>query len=215
MRIRAAKSITLPVCLIACVLSIAGTQSWAAESLARLYPFETATLRYELSGMQTGNQTVYIKDWGATQALYVESSISMMGYSRPFEMVTVTDPDWVYAADLISGRGVRMANPLRSVYASGERDTRAVGDQVLAAIGGIKRGTDRFDGATCTIWEMASAGTKMCIRDDNVLVYTRTEIMGQTMAITLVSIDKGKVDASKFIPPDIPYSDGTVPAFGP
>lgn len=209
----------MPVCVpafaLACVLSFAGTQSWAADGIARLYPFETATLHYKLSGMQTGSQTVYIKDWGAAQAQYVDSSISMMGYSRPFKMVTVSDPDWVYTADLTSSRGVRIANPLRPVYASGETDTSAVGDKMLSAMGGTKSGTDMYEGQACTVWEMAAVATKMCFRADNVLVYTRTEMMGQIMEITLVSVDVDKVDDSKFTPPDIPYSDGTAAAFEP
>lgn len=216
---RAKNDITWRACVLAsllgCFLSIAGTQSWAADGTARLYPFETATLHYKLSGMQTGSQTVYIRDWGAMQAQYVDSSISMMGYSRPFKMVTVSDPDWVYTADLTSSRGARIANPLRPVYASGERDVRAVGDKMLTAMGGTKSGTDMFEGQACTIWEMASVSTKMCFRADNVLVYTRTEMMGQVMEITLVDVKEGEVDDSKFTPPDIPYSDGTAAAFGP
>lgn len=216
---RATKNAALRSYILVCLIGIAGmlapAQGWAADGSARLYPFEAATLHYKLSGMQTGTQTVYIKDWGGTQAQYVDSSISMMGYTRPFKMVTVSDPQWVYTADLTSGRGARIANPLRSVYASGERDPRAVGDKMLVAMGGTKAGVDTVDGKACTIWDMASAATKMCFRADNVLLYTKTELMGQTMEITLVGIEEGKVDDSKFTPPDIPYSDGTAPAFGP
>lgn len=179
----------------------------ADNSLSRLYPFERATIKYALTGLQTGTQTTYVKEWGAVQAQHVDSRISMMGYERPFNSRIISTPEWVYTIDLVTNSGMRIANPMKNVMASGERDPEEIAKQMMAAMGGVKVGKDSHAGEACTIWEIKAASTKMCLRDDNLLVYTRTDIMGQSMEINLVSLEKGRADDSNFIIPDMEYSE--------
>lgn len=187
------------------VLSVSAAS--ADGSLSKLFPFERATIKYALSGLQTGTQTSYIKDWGAVQAQNVDSNISMMGYERPFKSRIITTPEWVYTIDMVTNSGLRIANPMKSVLTSGETDPDEISKQMMAAMGGVKVGTETHAGHLCTIWEIKAASTKMCLRDDNVLVYTRTDMMGQFMEINLVSIDTGAADDSNFVIPDMEYSE--------
>ena len=189
------------------VLATTVGNSTAGEALSKFYPFEKATIVYALTGLQTGEQTIYVKDWGATQATYIDSIISVMGYERPFKSVTVSTPEWVHTADLTSNTGMRLANPMRDVITSGEGDIRVLGEQMMTAMGAIRVGEDARGGQTCTVWEIKAAGTKLCFRDDNVLIYTHTDMMGQIMEINLVSVEKGQVDSARFTPPDVQYSD--------
>jgi len=174
---------------------------------SKLFPFEKATLVYALSGLQTGTQTTYIKDWGAVQAQNIDSIVSMMGFERPFKSKIITTPEWVYSIDTVTDTGMRMANPLGGLISSGETDPEVIVQRMMASLGGTKVGEDSQGGQDCTIWEIRAASTRMCLRDDNVLVYTRTNMMGQTMEINLVSLQTGTADEEMFVVPDMEYSD--------
>lgn len=182
----------------------------AEGSLSKLFPFERATIKYALSGLQTGTQTSYIKDWGSVQVQHVDSNISMMGYERPFNSKIITTPEWVYTIDMVTNSGMRIANPLKDVMTSGETDPDEISKRMMAAMGGVEAGKETRAGHLCTIWEIKAASTKMCLREDNVLVYTRTDMMGQFMEINLVSIDTGTADDSHFVVPDMEYSEPPV-----
>ena len=79
--------------------------------------------------------------------------------------------------------------------------------QMMTSMGAQQIGEDAHAGQACTVWEIKAASTKMCFRDDNVLIYTRTDMMGQVMEIKLVSIEEGRADDAKFVVPDVKYSD--------
>lgn len=179
----------------------------ADGSLTKFYPFERATIKYALSGLQTGTQTSYIKEWGAVQTQLVDSNISMMGFERPFKSRIISTPEWVYNIDLVTNTGTRIANPMTSVFTSGENDPEVIAERMMASLGASKVGEDSYGGEDCTIWEIPAASTRMCLRDDNVLAYTRTNVMGQTMEINLVSFEAGDVDEEYFVIPDMEYSE--------
>ena len=68
-------------------------------------PFKEATIQYELTGMEQGKETLYIKDSGARQAKHRTSTATMMGTTKKTQTIDITDPDWIYRYDLIEKKG--------------------------------------------------------------------------------------------------------------
>lgn len=74
-------------------------------------PFEHATIHYEITGMETGEETLFIKDFGNHRALHHNGTTSLFGITTKTRRVQITDPQWQYTFDLEEGTGTRITNP--------------------------------------------------------------------------------------------------------
>jgi hypothetical protein len=79
-------------------------------------PFEKATIRYAISGVEEGYEVLYIRDFGQKTAKYRSSTMKVMGVEKVTETVEFTDPDWIYTFDLQRRTGVKSANPQKFLY---------------------------------------------------------------------------------------------------
>ncbi|MBU1985669.1 MAG: hypothetical protein KJ846_00420, partial [Proteobacteria bacterium] len=77
----------------------------------RKLPFKEATIHYVLSGMETGSETLYIRDHGRETATYRVGKTSMMGTTMTNETIVIEFPEWVYHFDLINRTGTKSVNP--------------------------------------------------------------------------------------------------------
>ncbi len=83
----------------------------AANPWEKKLPFKEATIVYELSGLETGEETLYIKDHGQRTAEYRTTTATMFGMTMKNETVDITTPDWVYSFDLQERTGTKSINP--------------------------------------------------------------------------------------------------------
>ena len=74
-------------------------------------PFKAATINYEISGMETGQEVLYIRQHGKETARYRSTTTSMLGMSLKSQTVEIMTPDWVYSFDLQEGTGSKSINP--------------------------------------------------------------------------------------------------------
>lgn len=88
--------------------ALAGDNPWEKK-----LPFQSATISYAITGMETGTETLYIKDYGRYRALHHEGTGRMLGITTTSRRIELTDPDWHYSFDLEEQTGTKTINPAR------------------------------------------------------------------------------------------------------
>ena len=68
-----------------------------------------------MTGTETGNETLYIKEFGNYRALYHQGSSTIFGISTKSRRLQITDPDWQYSFDLEEGNGTKSTNPKKFI----------------------------------------------------------------------------------------------------
>lgn len=124
------------------------TKATAEES--RRYPeLKSAIIKYKVSGMNNGTETVYIDDWGRREAIYKKFTTKMMGIDldRNFMTLITENGKWVYNIDLNSRIAIRMN------YAGYKALQGNSGSNMDVAIGAVKIGTEEILGKVCDVWE--------------------------------------------------------------
>ena len=78
-----------------------------ATSIKR-YTVKSAIVEYEISGSQTGSETLYFKNFGEKEARYSQMNIKMFGFNSETENLTIIDSDWLYTINLKEKQGTKM-----------------------------------------------------------------------------------------------------------
>lgn len=124
------------------------SETTAEES--RRYPeLKSAIIKYKVSGMNNGTETVYIDDWGKREAIYKKFTTKMMGIDleRNFMTLITENGKWVYNIDLNSRIAIRMNNAgFKALHGNS-------GGNMDVAIGAMKIGTEEILGKVCNVWE--------------------------------------------------------------
>ncbi len=126
------------------------TKSEATVAESRRYPeLKSAIIKYKVSGMNNGTETVYIDDWGRREATYKKFTTKMMGIEleRNFMTLITENGKWVYNIDLNSKTAIQMDNKgFKALHGSS-------GGNMDVAIGAVKNGTEEILGKTCDVWK--------------------------------------------------------------
>ena len=175
-------------------------------------PFDSATIEYRISGMQSGTRTTYVKGHGKYEASYEKLSMHIMGMTRKTERVEITTPDWIYDIDLVERTGTRIVNPVKYMMEEYNRLSSADKKKVLenakkmgAAImngmnGAVKYKAAKIMGYTCDVTSMQ--GIRIyTIEGTGFPLKTESNMMGMKHAEEAVSIKKGPIPDKKFQPP--------------
>ncbi len=126
------------------------TKTEAVAEVSRRYPeLKSAIIKYKVSGMNNGTETVYIDDWGRREAIYKKFTTKMMGIDleRDFMTLIAENGKWVYNIDLNSRTAIRMNN---AGYKALQGNS---GSNMDATIGAMKIGTEEILGRECDVWE--------------------------------------------------------------
>lgn len=172
-------------------------------------PFAEATITYELSGMETGEEVLYIKDHGRRTAVYRTSSTSMFGMTVQNRTVVITDPDWVYSFDLQERTGTKSINPQKlmveefSKLSAEERQTveenaETMGTSMMQGMqGSVEPKAREILGYPCDKMTMMGV-TVYTIHGSSVPLLTDSNMMGISMKSTATSINEGPVAEEHF-----------------
>ncbi len=126
------------------------TKGETAVEASRRYPeLKSAIIKYKVSGMNNGTETVYIDDWGRREAIYKKFTTKMMGIDleRNFMTLITENGKWVYNIDLNSKTAIRMDNKGFKALQGNS------GSNMDIAIGAVKVGTEEILGMACDVWK--------------------------------------------------------------
>lgn len=173
-------------------------------------PFESGMVHYSISGIETGTETLYIRDYGTTTARYHNGKSTMMGVSVEMKSIEITEPDWIYNYDLVEMTGTKTVNPVKYMIqafndlsqadkekAIKNAQTMAAGNQGMT----VEANTTEMLGYSCD--RISGMGTTiLVIHDTNVPLKTQVDTMGMKMTTTALNVKTGDVPDKYFTHPD-------------
>lgn len=178
-------------------------------------PFEQGLIIYEISGMETGRELLYIKDFGFTTARHRETTTTILGVTRHLSSLEITTPQWVYSFDLQERTGSKSVNPRKLMIEEYEKlsdaDKRKVSENAgtMAKVymsglhGNTEQNAKQIHGFFCDR-TTAMGSTVYTIHGTGLALMSETDLMGISVKSVAISIEKGGVDGTYFeFPNDI------------
>ncbi len=185
-----------------------GANGDSGEAYKR-YLVESAIIEYELSGKQSGTETLYFDQWGWREGKYTNSEFSVANFTQKSSTLTLLQGKWIYNINLETKTGTKMENPMHQAFT--ETDPGEMGRTMLKKMGGKKIGEEAVLGKMCEVWEVKSMNTKSWVWK-NINLKTETNMMGMTMNITAINIQENvTIPEDKLsIPADAQINDSPV-----
>lgn len=178
----------------------------------RKLPFKEAAIHYVLSGMETGSETLYIRDYGRETATYRVGKTSMMGTTVTNETIAIESPEWVYHFDLINRTGTKNVNPQKYMIEEYHRlsaaeqkqvneNVQKIGLPMTEAMGGsVEQNFTKILGYDCDRTQMMGT-TVYTLHEAGVPLKIESNMMGITMRQEATAVNEGAVSKKYFEPP--------------
>lgn len=177
-------------------------------------PFEKATIKYLISGVEQGESTLYLRAYGKESVRYDNSAMEVMGLKKVSETIEFTDPDWIYLFDLQQRTATKSANPqkyMREEYRllSEEEKAQVRQNSGMLSIGpvpGAITGEEMSNATTilgysCDKTELMGA-TVYSMHQTNIPLKTESYLMGMEMRVEAVSVETGIAPEKYFQHPE-------------
>ncbi len=133
------------------------TKGKSAAEVSKRYPeLKSAIIKYKVSGMNNGTETVYIDSWGKREAIHKKHTTKMMGIDldRNFMTLITENGKLVYNIDLNSKTAIKMNNKGFKALQGNS------GSNMDVAIGAVKIGTEEILGKVCDVWQKSHPYSK-------------------------------------------------------
>lgn len=187
----------------------------------RKLPFKSATIKYVLSGNETGTETLYIRKGGKEMATY-HTAINTMGEKS--NKVNIMTLDWLYSFDLLQKIGTKSVNPHKYMLeeynklskADKERVAKNAKDMGLSMSrrlnGKMEKNAEKILGYDCD--KLTVLGTSVySIHNTGIPLKSDTSLLGVSMQKLAKEIKTGPVDDKFFqfpkgiVPKEDPQAD--------
>lgn len=182
------------------------------------YEARTGIITYALSGVETGTETLYFKDYGSTEARYKLAKTQLPGNIKlpdnvklpETNQVTIVVGDTIYSYDGVTKVGTKIENTLDMLGKVKDQDLGKMGMEMIEKMGAKKTGTKDIAGFTCDIYEITNLNSSVCITR-NIVLETKASV--GNMVVSSVA-QKAEFDVTvpedKFtVPNDITWNSGT------
>lgn len=175
-------------------------------------PFKAATIHYTLSGMETGTETLYIRESGKETATFRTGKTSMMGTTTNTDTVEIETPDWVYSYDLVAHTGKKSVNPRKYMMEEYQRlspaekklveeNAKKMGAPLSEAFGGkVEQKVGKMFGFETDRVQMMGTVVES-IHGTGIPLRVESNMMGMNMKQEATSVDVGSVSQKYFDPP--------------
>ena len=188
----------------------AAVTAWAQDNpWTKELPFENGMIRYTISGVETGTETLYIRDHGATTARYHNAKSTMMGMTVEMNTIEFTDADWVWEYDLVEKTGTKTVNPVKymieafnALSKADQKKAMKNAEAMAASFQGmsVEVNATKMLGFSCD--RISGMGTTiLLIHDANVPLKTQVDTMGMKMTTIAQEVNTDKVSDKYFSHP--------------
>lgn len=184
-------------------------------------PFKEAVVTYELSGMESGQEKLYIKDYGQRTARHRTISTTVLGITQTASSVEIMTPEWIYTFNVQEGTGTQSVNPQKLMIkeyrelSSEERKRVDINAEKMAGalMGGLQGSVEpdarEILGYSCD--RTTSMGTTVySIHNSGITLLSESNIMGIIINSTAIAIDTQGAEDSYF-----EFPEGIVPRSSP
>jgi hypothetical protein len=184
---------TLPILGSAVVLCLVAAPA-GADPKVHFTTVEKGTVVHELSGPRQGTVTEYWKDYGNSRVEITSARVQTPGATVETHQKSIIDGDLVTTVDLDRNTVTQSRNPLYQVVV-GTMDPKAAaasGNDLYRSMGGHETGeTGTYAGEPCRMWAIEEAATRLCVTDDGIVLMSETELGGQRVTRSAVSVRRG------------------------
>ena len=176
---------------------------YSDSEFQKVFGIKSGVIEYVISGSQEGTKTLYFDNWGMKQAEYMRSILTVKGFTKPINKLSVIDGEFQYNINMDQNSGTRTRNQiLRTMeQLSGQKSFNEFGEQMLLSMGANKIGSEDFLGKTCDVYEMRSTGTKLWVWEW-ITLKSETNSRGLEINISATRINEGSVPKEKFKIPE-------------
>lgn len=206
------------ICLVYAValflIAPAMVHAKSANPWDKKLPFKNLTVIYSVSGMETGEEVVYVRNYGKEVATYHTGTTTMMGMSVITKTVDFETPDYVYSYDLQSREGSKSINPKKYMIEEYNKLSKAEKKQVQknaekmgpAFSEGMsaKMESKALDilGFSCDKVEIMGGAVSYVIHGTEIPLKTEINMMGMQMSMVATKVNKGRIDGKMFAHPE-------------
>jgi hypothetical protein len=95
---------------MAVLLKILFTTLLFLTTLTANIDFEEGVINYTISGSENGVKTIYFRDYGNEQLIYIKTKSKIMRKANGIEKIIHVTPTWIYERDLITNKSVKLHN---------------------------------------------------------------------------------------------------------
>lgn len=173
-------------------------------------PFEMATIKYAVHGMEEGEEVVYIRGYGKERATYRTTVTKMMGMKMQNSSAEFQTEGTIYSFDLQERSGVKSVNPQKYMMEEYEKlssadkkkvegnATKLGGAFAEGGPGGVEQNALKILGYSCDKVSIMSGAEMYLIHDTDIPLKNVVSMMGMNMTMEATSIDTGKIDDKYF-----------------
>lgn len=191
--------------LLSPVVAMAGSSNPWEQKL----PFKEAAIHYTISGMETGAETLYVRDYGRERVTYHQGKTTMMGMTTVNDTIEIESPDWVYSFDLTARTGTKAVNPQKYMIEEYNRLSVAERKQVEENIkeiglpmgevmgGKVEPKAVKILGYECDRVQMMGS-TVYSIHETGIPLKIESTVMGMGMKQEATKVDTGAVSPKYF-----------------
>jgi hypothetical protein len=171
--------------------------------------FKSATIIYDVSGMQSGTEILYIDEYGKKKAMFRKTSGTVMFQSIETNTVEITTDEWLYKIDLNKKSGTKTVNPAK--YFKEEYDKLTHKEQQTVNENAEKMGTSLIGGMQGSIEKNAATilgykvdkttmmgSTVYIIHGSSIVLKSESQIMGMSSKSVAVELKKKAVPKNVF-----------------
>lgn len=201
-------------CLVA-VFMFLPIQSIAGDELPweKKLPFESVTIKYKVTGVENGTETLYVRKNGDERAKYRNTVTKMMGMAVKDSSIEFVTPDLIYTYDLQAGDGAKGANPQKYMIEEFNKQSKTdqqkirnnatrMGSGYMQGVGGkIQEKAVKILGYECDKVEVMGGTASYILHGTDIALKTEVNMMGMKMITEAVSISEGKIDDKFFTHP--------------
>ena len=178
-------------------------------------PFENAIIEYAITGIEEGQETLYIRDHGNQRATYHETVSKMMGMTVPNSTVELITPDYIYSYDLQNREGVKTTNPQKYMIDEYNKLSTAEKEKVLlnaekmgsayidkmggdGMTGKVQQNAAEILGYSCDKVEVMGGNASYLIHGTDILLKSDIDMMGMKMSLVATSVKKDDAEDKFF-----------------
>lgn len=172
-----------------------------ADGTERFYGKKTFTIVSRQTGVEEGNVTEHVREWGRLRAEIKNTTMSVAGFTQDTKQRGIYEGAKIVTVDEITGGTTTTTNPLYDGIVARMKGKTGVdfGKEMMAQMGGVEtEETGSFDGHDCHYWEIASLNSKTCVTDWGGTLHSVVNMGGMSFekTATEVRMNDGGPDAA-------------------
>jgi hypothetical protein len=182
------------------------------KGVTRRYDVERGLIEYAVDGMEVGTETMRFKNYGLLEVKHKESKMQLPpGLDLPAgalpghkKLVSIIDGSTIINYDPTTKTGTKTLNSLELLGGAKRFAGKSmvdVGQEMYAAMGGVKTGTKTIAGQSCDVWKIDKLSTESCVHK-GITLEVSTELVGMKQHSVATKIDwTAPIDDSAFVVP--------------